>query len=99
MMDLCLASNQYHSFPVGSRRWNLQLLGLPRRQDLAHGVCGDLDMKLKESPNVLPPQGYAPDRRGSRQYLSPCVYPQMVGECFKQGTEFDFLCLMFWALR
>jgi hypothetical protein len=44
MMDLCLVSNQWLLCDIRGR--SLQLFGLPRRQDLAHGDCGIRYMKL-----------------------------------------------------
>ena len=58
MMDLCLLSNQWLLRDLRGRC--LQLFGLPRRQDLAHGDCGIRYMKLAGSLFANLSQGMRP---------------------------------------
>ncbi len=73
MLDLCLRLiSRFRRFPETC----LQLLGLPRRQDLAHGDGDSRYMKLEVALFVCLPQGNAPGHRA--EYLPPNIY---LGNC------------------
>ena len=73
MMDLCLLSNQWLLRDFRGRC--LQLFGLPRRQDLAHGDRGSRYMKLEVTLFTSFFQGDAPGRQ-----LSKVVPPMFILE-------------------
>jgi hypothetical protein len=63
LSSTCVWSLCQRSQDRARRDWCcLQLLGLPRRQDLAHGDRGRRYMKLEAALLCLPSRGSAPDR-------------------------------------
>ena len=94
-MDLCLAWNQHCHYNL--MQIYLQLLGLPRRQDLAHGGCEDRCMKLEDNLIVLLSGGDAPGRgRWMKAFASSCLLLRLEcdGECAILGTRmFIFVVL------